>query len=385
MRTNTTVALVSSFYPETNYSRYLADHIIQEGSNTSITLLVYGEVNNTGCGQKHEQVWKKGCLSLLYIARKIYRDRPNVVHFQHEVNMYGGVISSVLFPILVYFAKLLNSKVVVTIHAVPCLNEINHRFVKLFRGDSTLISPQMLKIYFQFLYKLINLNSESLIVHTNLLKKNLCDCYNISEDKVRVINHGVFFNKKNHTKNIKKNYFLYFGYLTRRKGIEDVIDGFCEYINIHKGSDFKLILSGGVIKGQEFAYEEIVNRIKSLNMEDRIQITGFIDENKIKSLFSEAYAVVIPAEISISASGPLAQAYSYSKCVLASNIGSFVEEINNGVDGLLVNTNLWGDILEYAIDHKELVDAIEDNANKKAYLRSWDKIAIQHIEVYKYV
>ena len=49
----------------------------------------------------------------------------------------------------------------------------------------------------------------------------------------------------------KEKYFLYFGYIARRKGLENLIQGFKEFCKKNPKSKFKLLLAGGVIKGQE--------------------------------------------------------------------------------------------------------------------------------------
>ena len=376
------IALVSSFYPETNYSRYLFKNIKSDLTNKSFNIYAYGErKSNDENKDEYKQVWTKGNLSLFQIAKQIVKDRPNLVHFQHEINMYGGSISSIFFPLLVFFTNIF-SKTIVTIHGVPTLSDINNRFISFFRGNSILIKPWMLKIYFQYLFKSIAFSSTVIIVHTNLLKQNLSNSYGINQKKIQVINHGVSIQKKV-KKNTKKKYLLYFGYLSKRKGLDKLIDGFYKYLKRNKDNNLKLVLSGGVIEGQEFAYKEILNYLKKYGIEDKVNCTGFVSAKEIKVLFSDAYAVVIPAEISISASGPLAQAYGYSKCILASDIGNFKEEINNKVDGILVDNNSWEISIQSIMNRKDLVNFIEKNASIKAKSRAWDKVSTQHIKVYK--
>jgi len=383
------VVLVSSLQPDTNYSQYLCRDLSKEVNK----LLVYTDKNPknnklTGCGEV-KLVWDKNLLFIPQIIKQLWKDKPNIVHFQHEMNMYGGLMTAVTFPILPMLARLTGAMVVTTIHGVVDPKLVNSSFVSLFKGDKSKIPPFVLKIFFSYLYRSIGLFSDKLIVHTNLLKNILVESYGINRNKVLVVAHGV---PKQNLKDLRDDkYFLYFGYIVKRKGLEAVVEGFKEYLEKNnndkesKKSDFKLVLAGGTIKGQEFASEELKKFVKENKLEDKVIFTGFLDGKSIDEYFRHAYAVVIPSVISIAASGPLALAISYEKCVLASRIGNFKEEIEDGVDGILVEDDKWDEAFSEIAEDLEKVKKIERNVHKKAEERQWQKISKLHSEIYKQV
>jgi len=298
--------------------------------------------------------------------------------------MYGGTLSAFLFPFLVGLTKLLRIKILITIHAVPDLRLVDKEFIGFFRKNTNLIHPFVLRIFFKYLFFLLGIFSDLLIVHTETLKKTLTNDYKLESNKIKVISHGVDTHNLNLSKQkSNEKYFLYFGYLSKRKGILDILDGYSKFIKNNPVQEFKLILAGGVITGQEYAFEEIKSYIERLNIKEKVEITGFVDNAKIKQLFVNAYVVLVPAVISISASGPLAQAYSYNKCVIASKLGNFCEEVTNDYDGFLVEKSGWGDKLAYVVNNYQHVINIEQNVKNKALQRSWKNISALHLNLYK--
>jgi len=378
------IAFISSFYPETNYSRYLSEELIRQIKKNNFEIEFYAEKNEKPLSCYHLKTWNKGLISIVDIAKKIIKQKPKLAHFQHEINMYGGTLSAFLFPFLVGLTKLLRIKILITIHAVPDLRLVDKEFIGFFRKNTNLIHPFVLRIFFKYLFFLLGIFSDLLIVHTETLKKTLTNDYKLESNKIKVISHGVDTHNLNLSKQkSNEKYFLYFGYLSKRKGILDILDGYSKFIKNNPVQEFKLILAGGVITGQEYAFEEIKSYIERLNIKEKVEITGFVDNAKIKQLFVNAYVVLVPAVISISASGPLAQAYSYNKCVIASKLGNFCEEVTNDYDGFLVEKSGWGDKLAYVVNNYQHVINIEQNVKNKALQRSWKNISALHLNLYK--
>lgn len=373
--------MVTTLLPETNYSWYLCLALAKKiGPDFS----VYTDKNEKNralknCGRV-KLIWDKNfkfIFQIILIARKA---KPAVIHLQHEINMYGGLVTTILFPWLLFFLKIRKIKIVTTLHAVVPLEIIDKKFIRSFRGE-TKISPWMLKLFFIYLNRFINFFSDIIIVHTNLLENVLSVDYGISEEKIKVLPHGVPGVAL--TEKMKGDYFLYFGYIVKRKGLENVICGYAEFIKENEEyANFKLVLAGGTINGQEFAKEDILELIEKLGISGSVEFTGFVNDDRIKELFERAYAVVIPAVISISASGPLAQAFAYGKCVIASRIGNFCEEIDNGEDGILVDNDDWKAAFSKVLLDQDLVKKIESNIKKKATIRNWDNVAKRHFEIY---
>jgi glycosyltransferase involved in cell wall biosynthesis len=278
-------------------------------------------------------------------------------------------------------------KVVVTQHAVVSKNVINKDFVRMFLNNDFIGGTFLMKVFFVLLYRSIPLFSDLQIVHTNILRSIWIKEYGGKPDTIRVVMMGVPdpVNKPYPAKEGKKKYFFYFGYIVRRKGLDHLIKGFARYVKRSDNKDVELILSGGTIRGQEFAREEIKDLIEELGMSNRIRMAEFLEEKDIRRYFEDAYAVVMPALVTISASGPLSHARTYGKCVIASKVGNFREEIEDKVDGILVENTEWEEALSWAVENQDMVSKIELNVIKKAKERSWDNTAALYLPIYEEV
>jgi len=378
------VVFISTLLPETNYSQYLCTAL---NSKLKTDLIIYADKNKKNLKIKGlnnvKLVWNKKIIYFLQIFKQVLKDKPKIIHLQQEINMYGPPKTSIFFPILLILLKLTGAKIIVTVHAVVEKKIINKNFVKAFVKNYFLIHPFILKTYFNYLFKSISFLSDKIIVHTKYLRHVLISNYNCSKNKIELLPMGVPISKNLKKPLSKKPYFLYFGYIVKRKGLQNLIFGFDQFLRKNPHAKFKLILAGGIIKGQEFAYEEIKELIENLKLEKYIKFTGFIDNKKIKNLYTNAYAILMPSSISISASGPLAQVFSYGKCVVASKINNFAEEIENKKDGILTDNKDWGEAINYIYKNPKIVKKIETNVIKKAQERSWENIALKHIALYE--
>ena len=93
--------------------------------------------------------------------------------------------------------------------------------------------------------------------------------------------------------------------------------------------------------------------------------------------------MIIPAKISMGSSGPLFHAVSYGKCVIASKVGHFLEDIDHMNNGILTENHEWDKAFQVAADHPELVTKIEFAVTEKAISRTPSIIASAHAQVYR--
>jgi len=376
------VVFISSMLPSGHYSQYLTRGL---NSIRDIELLVYADKqpNNLailGCG-KIKNVWAKSIFYIIQITREVIRDRPRVVHIQHELNMYGGIVTSAIFPILLAMLRVIGAKLVVTVHASVYKKQIDKEFMSLFHKDSKLFAPFLLKIFFQYIFTFVSLLSHKVIVHTHLAKDILVSDYGMNESMICVI--PISIPQRNIQNSNKKPYFFYFGYMVRRKGLGFALSGFKKFVENNPLTPYKLVLAGGVIDGQERALDEIIGIIQVNGLQDKVVIKGFIDEAELDQLYWNAEAVVIPAKISMGSSGPLFHAVSYGKCIIASKVGHFFEDIDHLTNGILTANHEWDKAFQMVADHPEVVAKIEHAAAEKAVSRTPFIIASAHAQVYR--
>lgn len=375
------IAFITGMLPSGHYSQYITGGLVQ---TKKVELLVYTDKDKknleiTGHG-RIIPVWTKSPAFISEIVNQLKTDKPDLVHFQHEINMYGGIFTAALFPLLLFITKLLGFKVVVTVHAAVYKKQVDTEFVRIFNQNPNIVRPFMLKLFFSYVYKLISLISDSIVVHTHLTKKIITSDYGVDEKKVNVIPAAI--PEKPYNSGKKEPYFFYFGYMARRKGLGFALDGFKKYITKNPKTKFKLILAGGVIKGQEDSLTEITKMISSSGLQDKIVYKGFIEESEQDSLYEKAYCVIIPAVLSMGSSGPLYHANSYGKCIIATKIGHYLEDIDDGKTGILTDNSRWDEAFELVANNPHLVKKIEDNVYVKARSRSPLKTANQYLKIY---
>lgn len=368
--------------PSGHYSQVITSGI---ATQKNIDLIVYTDKNLKnreilGCGEIRT-VWSKSPRYVVDIISHLVKDKPDLVHLQHELNMYGGMLSAALFPILVSIIKIMRIKVVVTFHGTVEKKKIDKKFLHLFHQDNSFLRPWMLILFFDYTFLIVSFFADWIIVHTTMAKKILISDYHIPPKKIKAIPISIPVENKPLKRNIKP-YFFYFGYMVRRKGLGYIIDGFKRFTNNNPNSNYKLILAGGTIPGQEAALNEIIEEIKRSNLEKKIEIRGFIDQKQQDDLYNSAYAILIPAEITIGSSGPLFHSDSYGKCAIASKIGFFNEDIKHLSTGILTKNDKWDYWMEYTVKHPELVKKIEKEVTLKAQSRSPFMIASQYNKLY---
>jgi glycosyltransferase involved in cell wall biosynthesis len=389
------VAIVTTLMPETHYSRYLIKSLYSN-YKSNLLLNVYSPKEEKLSGLEEiniNQCWSQNFLYPLQIVTQVIKDKVDIVHLQFEINMYGGKFMVTLFPILLFLLKLARKKIVITLHAVIPMKDIDLDFLEIFslpRNNIVLISS---KIVLLLLYKLICMLSDKIIVHSNSMRSTLVLDYNVSIEKVHVIPHGI--PKRNFPKEIRKTgkfwsrikdsnrIILYFGYVSKRKGLEYLIEAFKQVSMNHP--DHILVISGGILPGQESYVANLRKKIEREGLTDKVIFTGFITENELEGLFISSEFVVLPTVCSISASGSLAQAISFYKPVVSVDTGYMHDEIEHGKEGLLCkpkDAESLAKAMSILIENISLRHKITENIAKKSKEKEWSHIAEKTYELY---
>lgn len=378
------IVLVTGMLPAGHYSEYVARGLV---SHSNIELLVYTDTREEnlrikGCG-KILNIWRRDTSYIASIVSRLMKDKPDVVHFQHEMNMFGGVLTAALFPILLLVTRLLGIATVTTVHAAVEKKLISREFLKLFFKSGTAAHKLILWIFFNYVYRSIGKLSEIIIVHTNISKKTLINDYGLLSRKISVHRPAIPERILNPSKDPSRPYFLYFGYIARRKGLENLINGFEKFCDKFPKKNYRLVLAGGVIKGQDRARQEIFSIAERSRVFDRILFTGEIDGITQDRLFNGADAVLIPAILSLGSSGPLYHAFSYGKAILCSRVGHFLEDIKNLENGILVDNACWDEALEFIVRRPDISKKLEAGAMAEALARRPSKVTSGYLELYK--
>jgi glycosyltransferase involved in cell wall biosynthesis len=116
---------------------------------------------------------------------------------------------------------------------------------------------------------------------------------------------------------IAGNYLLYLGTLQPKKNLEGLVKAFAQ---VEDKFPEKLVIAGK--KG--WLYEEIFQKVKELNLEDRVIFTGFVEEEEKPYLIAGARAYILPSFYE-GFGIPVVEAMALGVPVVAANAGSLPE------------------------------------------------------------
>jgi glycosyltransferase involved in cell wall biosynthesis len=127
---------------------------------------------------------------------------------------------------------------------------------------------------------------------------------------------------------------LFFGRIRPYKGIEYLLDAF-RLLSADKQANYRLIVAGEPKKGSEEYLHEIQQSVKrDFNEGQVILRIQFIPDEEMETYLKGADVLVLPYK-EIFQSGVLFLAYSFGLPVVATDVGSFREEIVEGSTGFL--------------------------------------------------
>lgn len=239
---------------------------------------------------------------------------------------------------------------------------------------------------------------DHIFVHTQKMKRELCEDFAVPESAVTVIRHPIndAFPDTNlspseakQTLGLRENEpaILYFGRIRPYKGIEYLLAAFRQLVDRYQ--NYRLIIAGEPKKGSEAYLREIEETLKKdfkpSQIVSRIQ---FIPDADMELYLKAADVLVLPYK-DIFQSGVLFLAYSYGLPVVATDVGSFREEIVEGETGLLCRP---GDVADLASTLEryfasDLYRGLRTRrAGIKEYARrvhSWDAVADLTLKAYK--
>ena len=179
----------------------------------------------------------------------------------------------------------------------------------------------------------------------------------IPENKIKALHNFVEL-KDYDLETSDEGYALYFGRLSKEKGILNLINAFT------KLEEGKLYIAG---EGPE--KETIENIIKENKLEDRIKLLGFLNADQMKDTIRKCKFVIVPSIWYENCPYSVMETLAIGKPVIGANIGGIPELVKNEQSGL---TYKYDDIDELAnkmetlFNNKELVTEYGVNAKKQA-------------------
>jgi glycosyltransferase involved in cell wall biosynthesis len=269
-------------------------------------------------------------------ASKAFR----ILHFYVRLLRYAATAKPQIFHILwnnkiqifdrtllMLYYKLLGKKIVLTAHNVNSA-----------RRDSkdSALNRLTLRIQYQL--------ADHIFVHTEQMKRELLNAFGVCAENVTVIPFGI----NNAVPNIdltpaeakrrlgigeEEHTVLFFGAIRPYKGLEYLVEAFQQIAS--KRGGHRLIIAGEPKKGCEEYFDTVRQAVRTTsNVGQIIQKYEYVPDSETELYLKAADVMVLPYT-QVFQSGVLFLAYSFGLPVLASDVGSFREDIVEGETGFV--------------------------------------------------
>lgn len=176
---------------------------------------------------------------------------------------------------------------------------------------------------------------------------------------------------------INAPYILYIGGFSTRKNIRELILAF-QKINSSLKTPYTLVL-GGAVKDEG---KKLVSLVESLNMQNNVVFTGYLDDDILPMLYNGAEAFVYPSLYEGFGLPPL-EAMSCKTAVITSNLTSIPEV--TGDAAILIdpfNSEELANELFRLLDNDEFREELANKGYNKSLEFSWRNTAKKTLEAY---
>lgn len=290
--------------------------------------------------------------------------KGEIIHTQWWAHVLAPI-----YLVILSICKIRRKKIVITAH-----NILPHESSKLNN----------------FLNKIILIFGDKFIVHNNENKENLSNFYNIPQENISVIPHGILvpvpiktISKKEARKYLKipqnKRVLLHFGNIRDYKGL-DILLKSLTFIR-KEIKDVILIIAGRPWKNWE-KYDKIIkeNSISTIVMEK----LDFIHPSEVEYYFSASDIVVLPYKYFDSQSGVGALALPFKKPLIVTNVGGLPDFVKD--KRAIAKPNNPEDLARKIIQilkDENLLEKLSKDSEELAKKYNWDKIAKETVELYE--
>lgn len=277
-----------------------------------------------------------------------------------------------LFP--VYLAvcacfKLKNKPVIFTVH-----NVLSHEKSRIYLKLS------------QFLFRM----GDHFIVHSQLNKQQMIDCYGIRDDQISIIPHGSLdlHIRPQIDRAIMKSRFglsahhkviLLFGAIRPYKGIDTAIRAFAEVVKIVP--EARLLIAGRL--WEDWArYKQL---IQDFNIEKQVLThLDYIPSGDVHQFFEVADLCIFPYHHFDSQSGAGAAALSFRKPMIVSNVGGLSELVKDR--RFIVppaDPKALADAMSLCLQNATVLSGMASDADAISVKFAWPEIAKQTVTIYQ--
>jgi D-inositol-3-phosphate glycosyltransferase len=282
--------------------------------------------------------------------------------------------------VLLLYYKLLGKRLVFTAHNVNAAER---------DGSDSVLNRWSLRLQ----YRLV----DHIFVHTDQMKSQLVERFAVPGTKVTIIPFGIYDmvpqtsitpaeSRQRLGLRGTDRTLLFFGRIVPYKGLDLLVDAFGR-LAVQK-LDYRLLIAGEPMKEAEQHWRQVRQTIEQSSMRDQVtQHIRHIPDDEIELYFKAADALVLPYR-HIFQSGVLFMAYSFGLPVIATDVGSFRQDIIPGTTGVICQSDDPQDLAR-AIETYFASELFEHLDQRRIGIQnlihadhSWEIVASRTAEVY---
>jgi glycosyltransferase involved in cell wall biosynthesis len=282
--------------------------------------------------------------------------------------------------LLLFFYKLLGKRLVFTAHNVNAGAR---------DGADTFLNRSSLRIQYRLM--------DQIFVHTQKMKDQLMQTFGVREERIAVIPFGTYDMvpqtsmtsaqaKQRLGLGSSDRTILFFGRITPYKGIDLLVNAFARIAP--KDQRYRLMIAGEAMKEAGQQWQEVQQAITQSPLREQvIQHVRYIADSEIELYFKGADVLVLPYT-QIFQSGVLFMAYSFGLPVIATDVGSFGNDIIEGKTGFVCRPGDPADLARVIEKYfeSELYETIDEQRSRiKDFVQashSWEIAAEKTGNVY---
>lgn len=217
--------------------------------------------------------------------------------------------------------------------------------------------------YYRTMMRCAVIRSNHVIAVSQSTKRDLAEFYGLSDRKVSVIYEGIdqSFTDSKAPREIGGEYVLYVGSERPRKNVDRLLAAFSELLK-NRDDAPRLVLVGEY----ESRFLDVEQRAAELGMRDDVVVLGFVDDDRLKSLYANALAFVFPS-LYEGFGLPILEAMVAGTPVVAADAASIPEVAGDAAE--YVNPNSVGSI---ATGLSNILD--DDNRREELIEAGFDRV-----------
>ncbi len=239
------------------------------------------------------------------------------------------------------------------------------------------------KYHFYYAVPILLRHSQAVICDSESTKNDVMTYYRVEGERIRVIHPG--FNAENFYPRSKgivqerfglSRYLLYVGDMRPYKNLERTLEAFA---GLNFG-DIRFVIAGK--KDRRF-YPRIADKVAELSLGDKVAFLGYVAEEDLPHLYSEA-AALVHASLYEGFGLPPLEAMACDCPVIASNVASLPEVCGNAV--YYVNPYDVGGIakgISQVLTRGDLRNTLIERGRERVRLFSWKKTVEQLLKVFE--